>query len=666
MKIMDGKLMKQKKDGRREDEDRNSPEDNKAADNKPPTARQNSNGANGGGMKIMDDNLDLILKNTAAPPPPPPPKKEGKSWTSSGREAEALHAEEDDQAEDSGDEDPIQKIIQRGGIPDAAAIHAARKKREAMRAKGGTDDYVPLKPKSKKKENIKDGPRLTREEDEEDFDENEERLSFTLAKQSEEYHKKVSIKGGGSSDEDDDGLGSFERLQIKKAGITEMKLNEAKVEEYATGWFNGPSAQQQMQMQQYSMYQQHHYPDHMNGTHYQNQKPAAAVQPLANYDLKGIRDRMAERCNQLKDVSRQHEQNCDKAVDDLVTSQSEIARLEGEVPRLAARYKMFQQLRGYFTDLEDCYNEKVGTINYMESRLNKMNEERRGKLRERRRQDVRDQADILHRLASTNSNVTFDPVNDAVRDFRVAEREGRQRRRREARTNRNITRHCEGLSSDDEMPGQDEAQLGIVKKDVENQARLLLEDVIEEFSSLATVMEKAFDWRNDDNDSYNSAYVSLILPKLFSPLIRMQMLFWNPFATEIAIQEMDWYNTLVLYGLDNSEDLGSWVKDPNRNLVSSCVDKVVLPKLAEIIRTSYDPVSTSQTVRLIGILTGLVRDFPTLTWKSKHLRLCLSHASEIFRDSLDHDVYIPMYTKALLEYPHSTHLLFFQRQFYST
>ena len=35
-----------------------------------------------------------------------------------------------------------------------------------------------------------------------------------------------------------------------------MKLNEAKDQEYATGWFNGPSAQQQMQMQQYSMYQQ--------------------------------------------------------------------------------------------------------------------------------------------------------------------------------------------------------------------------------------------------------------------------------------------------------------------------------------------------------------------------------------------------------------------------
>ena len=68
-----------------------------------------------------------------------------------------------------------------------------------------------------------------------------------------------------------------------------------------------------------------------------------------------------------------------------------------------------------------------------------------------------------------------------------------------------------------------------MKKDVENQARIVLEDVIEEFSSLSNVMEKANDWRKDDTDSYNSAYVSMILPKLFSPLIRMQMLFWNPF-----------------------------------------------------------------------------------------------------------------------------------------
>ncbi len=57
-----------------------------------------------------------------------------------------------------------------GGIPDAAAIHAARKKRELMRAKGGAEDFLPIKPAKKAPEeaNKKMGKRLVREEDEEE------------------------------------------------------------------------------------------------------------------------------------------------------------------------------------------------------------------------------------------------------------------------------------------------------------------------------------------------------------------------------------------------------------------------------------------------------------------------------------------------------------------
>jgi GC-rich sequence DNA-binding factor len=49
-------------------------------------------------------------------------------------------------------------------------------------------------------------------------------------------------------------------------------------------------------------------------------------------------------------------------VDDLVESRSEITRLEEEVPRMAGRYRVFQQLRGYFTDLVDCFDEKVTSV----------------------------------------------------------------------------------------------------------------------------------------------------------------------------------------------------------------------------------------------------------------------------------------------------------------
>jgi hypothetical protein len=64
-------------------------------------------------------------------------------------------------------------FVSGGGIPDAAAIHAARKKRELLRAKGGREEYIPLKTskpakapeEEQKKANSK---RLVREEDEEE------------------------------------------------------------------------------------------------------------------------------------------------------------------------------------------------------------------------------------------------------------------------------------------------------------------------------------------------------------------------------------------------------------------------------------------------------------------------------------------------------------------
>ena len=52
----------------------------------------------------------------------------------------------------------------------------------------------------------------------------------------------------------------------------------------------------------------------------------------------------------------------DRALDDLVTGQSEIDRLEREAPRAARRYQYYQDIRGYVTDLIECFNEKVCNI----------------------------------------------------------------------------------------------------------------------------------------------------------------------------------------------------------------------------------------------------------------------------------------------------------------
>ena len=57
-----------------------------------------------------------------------------------------------------------------------------------------------------------------------------------------------------------------------------------------------------------------------------------------------------------------HVTSRDRALDDLVSGQSEIDRLEREAPRAARRYQYYQDIRGYVTDLIECFNEKVCKI----------------------------------------------------------------------------------------------------------------------------------------------------------------------------------------------------------------------------------------------------------------------------------------------------------------
>ena len=239
----------------------------------------------------------------------------------------------------------------------------------------------------------------------------------------------------------------------------------------------------------------------------------------ASFIRPGIREVMRSKLVAMKEVHRRHKMDADRALDVLVETETEIDRVGDEVPKLSVKHKFYQELRGYVTELTDCYDEKVETIAYLEGRINKVNSEQRGKLRERRRQDVREQADVLAAMTATNMALLLDPVQDAVWDYRVAEREGRRICRRQARQGRGGMRHNDGLSSDEEMPSVDTANLAKVKQDVENQSRMVLEDVVEEFSVISRVMERLQAWKTTDPDSYQSAYVSLCLPKIFSPLV---------------------------------------------------------------------------------------------------------------------------------------------------
>lgn len=70
---------------------------------------------------------------------------------------------------------------------------------------------------------------------------------------------------------------------------------------------------------------------------------------------------------------------------------------------------------------------------------------------------------------------------------------------------------------------------------IEQDARLVFEDVLEDFSSLRGVLKRFETWRTTESGAYRDAYVSLCLPKVVAPLIRLKLLLWNPLQVNINI-----------------------------------------------------------------------------------------------------------------------------------
>ena len=63
-----------------------------------------------------------------------------------------------------------------------------------------------------------------------------------------------------------------------------------------------------------------------------------------------------------------------------------------------------------------------------------------------------------------------------------------------------------------------------MRDEVTDSSRRVLEDVVAEFSSLPLISARLGAWRTEDDQSYQSAYVSLCLHRIFSPLVRHQVL----------------------------------------------------------------------------------------------------------------------------------------------
>ncbi|KAJ8315152.1 hypothetical protein KUTeg_007302 [Tegillarca granosa] len=527
--------------------------------------------------------------------------------TLNGDEAAAMDEDSDD--EDKG---TLHKFIHRGEIPDASVIHMIRKKRQLARDVG---DFVPLEDNVRSE---KSSSRLVRDDDNDRSDEDDEegRIDFSINKQAIERQKMK-----------DDFLAAEHDLPSYSNGYNSSTYNN--------------NSQQQSSFQPFTS--------------------LTKTTDVSEITIEAIKRRLKERLDSMEEVSRRHLQDRDTLVTDIEDTEKSIETCQSSVQGMEERYSFFQEMRGYVRDLVDCLNEKVPTINDLETRMNNLLKNQAQKLVSRRQQDVRDQCQDY---MTSKSQIVMETSEGQARQRRVAEREARRARRRRAREGKDIKGHHDGLSSDDEESQSEITKFNVEKDSIMGFRERLFEDVVEDFSEVDFVREKFEDWKTKYGETYREAYIGLCLPKLFNPFIRLYLLDWNPLKARCKdFEEMKWYESLIFFGFKSTDILQ--IEDDDIKLIPGIVEKVILPKLNFLTENVWDPLSTTQTSRLVNVIQKIIRDYPTIHAKNKQTQNLLHSLVTRMKKTLDDDVFMPLYPKSVVENRTSGSAVFFHRQLWT-
>ncbi|XP_049531625.1 PAX3- and PAX7-binding protein 1 isoform X1 [Anopheles darlingi] len=627
-------------------------------------------------------------------------------------------------------QDNFKMCLENGVIPDAAMIHAARKRRQKAREQG---EFIPVEEpkedKNKKRTVQEDGDGDGSDEDDDRID----MSAITGAKEREERREQFNAIQREDSDAEDSDIETkeWENQQIRK-GVTGAQLVSAQQESIISQYLmqssgrptgssgNGHFSQTfQNNSNRRGILNEHSASgDDEDGTlaglrslttaelleqayattsvglakrlGQSKQRSTGSAASMSSAPSKGgsnetkptgprmpqqILTQLTERHRATVELHQKHADDIEHITKEIKLLQMDHLSCEQRAPVAAAKYRFYQEFRCYVTDLVECLNEKVPLVAALEQRTLQLMGRHSAMLIERRRQDVRDQAKEMADACKTTAKRLPD---DPERIRRAAEREGRRtRRRRDREKNETSDSHYDGMSSDDEIPDMEAARYRAALQSAELEARDIFSDAAEAYGEIEGILGKFEHWRDHDMPAYRDAYVSLCLPKIVGPLIRLQHITWNPLvpagldsnaagggggATVSDFEHEEWFRAVALYGCrSDSPSEAELNDDPDVRLLPTIVEKIFLPKLTALCEQYWDPLSTTQTLRLVRLLKRLVRDYPSLRLTCKPLRALFQAILDKLKQSVDNDVFIPIFPKQAQEAKSS----FFQRQFCS-
>ncbi|KAK4423605.1 Transcriptional repressor ILP1 [Sesamum alatum] len=342
-----------------------------------------------------------------------------------------------------------------------------------------------------------------------------------------------------------------------------------------------------------------------------------------------------------------------KTEENLSSSLLNITSLENSLAAAGEKFLFMQKLREFVSVICEFLQHKAPFIEELEEQMQKLHEERARAITERRTADNDDeiseieQAIIAARaefrkgvsnpekvaaaiaasqIASANARALKSaPVelDEFGRDVNLQKRmditrraEARQRRRAKADSKRklalendNANQQIEGELSTDESDSESTAYESTHNQLLEV-ADKIFSDAAEDFSQFSIVVEKFERWKKDYASSYRDAYMSLSIPAIFSPYVRLELLKWDPLHEDADFIDMKWHSLLFNYGLpeDGNEISGEDTEaDADANLIPELVEKLAIPILHHQLAHCWDMFSTRETKYAVSAMNLIIR-----------------------------------------------------------
>ncbi|URE21782.1 GC-rich sequence DNA-binding factor-like protein [Musa troglodytarum] len=397
---------------------------------------------------------------------------------------------------------------------------------------------------------------------------------------------------------------------------------------------------------------------------------------------------LQESISKLKESHKMTMNSLVKTDTNITEALSEITNLEKSLKTADDKYVFMQQFRDFISVMCDFLNDKAYFIEELEEQMQKLHEKRALAVVERRAADTADdsnevEAAVNAAIAVLNkgsgsayiaaATAAAQAANAAAResadlpveldefgrdinlkwrmDF-ARRAESRKRRKAQAESKRitsigkdNVSQQIEGELSTDESDSESSAYISS-RNELLQTAEEIFSDASEEYSNLMIVKERFERWKSQYLSSYRDAYVSLSVPSLFSPYVRLELLKWDPLYDATDFFDMEWHRLLFEYGLPGKgQDFEP--NDADANLIPEIVEKVALPILHHEIAHCWDILSTHRTINAVSATNMVISYVPASSKPLRELLTVVHNRLNEAISSLNLPVWSSVVTKAV-------------------